>query len=131
MLTVVVPVYNEERTLRASLERLLKTELPLPSEVIVVDDGSTDRGIDTITDLVDGGRVRLLRHERNQGKGAAIRTAIDAAAGDVLTILDADMEYSPSDYVALLEPIVSGEARVVYGTRTYRGHTAYSFWYVL
>ena len=129
--SVVVPVFNEERTIRQSVDRLLKAELPLPLEVIVVDDGSTDGSVSAIEDLVDSGVVRLLRHPQNAGKGAAVRTAIAAATGEILTILDADLEYTPDDYGALLGPIVSGETSVVYGTRTYKGHTAYSFWYVL
>jgi dolichol-phosphate hexosyltransferase len=131
VLTIVVPVFNEVRTLRMAIDRLLATELPVAKQVIVVDDGSTDGSVETICDLVQTGEVELLTHPTNRGKGAAVRTAIDVATGDILTILDADMEYSPRDYVALLAPILDGDARVVYGTRTYQGHTAYSFWYVL
>ncbi|MGH2707630.1 MAG: glycosyltransferase family 2 protein [Actinomycetota bacterium] len=126
-----MPVYNERARLRASLERLLKAELPLPVEILVVDDGSQDDGVSTIGDFVEAGRVRLIRHERNQGKGAAVRTGIAQASGDVLTIYDADLEYEPSDLRRLLELIVEGEAEVVYGTRSFGAHSAYSFWYVL
>jgi SAM-dependent methyltransferase len=131
LLTVVMPVYNEQSTIRASLERLVKTEFPLPTEILVIDDGSTDRSIEEIGDLVESGRVKLLRHPRNRGKGAAVRTAIDHAAGDVLTIFDADLEYDPGDLKELLKPILDGEARVVYGTRSFGAHTAYSFWFVI
>ena len=131
LLTVVVPVHNEARTVRGALDRLLKADLPLPLEVIVVDDGSTDGSHEAIADLVDAGAIRLVRHERNRGKGAAVRTGIARAAGDVVTIFDADLEYKPEEYGALLEPIRQGEARVVYGTRSFGGHTAFSFWYVL
>lgn len=131
LLTIVMPVYNERATLRPAVERLLKTDLPLPVELIVVDDGSTDGSLGTVADLADPGRVRLIRHLRNRGKGGAIRTGIEAARGDVLTVLDADLEYDPADLAGLLAPILEGEARVVYGTRAFGAHTAYSFWYVV
>jgi glycosyltransferase involved in cell wall biosynthesis len=131
LLTVVVPVFNEAPTLRASLERLLKAKLPVPIDVVVVDDGSTDGSVETISDLIDSGSIRLVRHERNAGKGAAVRTGIQEAAGDVLTILDADLEYAPDDYALVLQPILDGDARVAYGTRSFSSHTAYSFWYVI
>jgi glycosyltransferase involved in cell wall biosynthesis len=130
-LSVVVPVYNEAATLRTSIERLLKAEIPLELDVLVVDDGSTDASASTIGDLVEDGSIRLLRHDTNLGKGAAVRTGIAAAMGDVLTIMDADLEYDPNDYAGLLSPLVEGEAKIVYGTRTFGSHTAYSFWYVL
>jgi glycosyltransferase involved in cell wall biosynthesis len=130
-LTVVVPVFNEAATLRASLERLLKAKLPLPIEVIVVDDGSTDGCVDTISDLEASGAIRVIRHDRNRGKGAAVRTGIDAATGDLLTISDADLEYYPDDYAKVLEPILQGESRIAYGTRSFSSHNAYSFWYVI
>ncbi len=131
MLTVIMPMFNERPTLRAAAERLLKTELQLPVELIVVDDGSTDGSAETVTDLADGERLRVLRRRRNRGKGAAIRTGLAAANGDITTILDADLEYDPSDLATLLEPMLSGDATVVYGTRSFGAHTAYSFWYVI
>jgi dolichol-phosphate hexosyltransferase len=130
-LTIVMPVYNERATLRAAVERLLKTPLPIPSELLVVDDGSTDGGLETIGDLAEPGRVRLLRRPHNRGKGAAIRTGIQAAGGDFLTIFDADLEYDPADVERLLQPILAGEAAVTFGTRAFGSHTAYSFWYVV
>jgi dolichol-phosphate hexosyltransferase len=131
LLTIVMPVYNERATLRPAVERLLKTELPLPVELIVVDDGSVDGSLETVADLAEPGRVRLIRHVRNRGKGGAIRTGIETARGDVLTVLDADLEYDPADLAGLLAPILEDEARVVYGTRAFGAHTAYSFWYVV
>ena len=131
MLTVIMPMFNERATLRAAAERMLKTELQLPVELVVVDDGSTDGSAETVADLADGERLRVLRHRRNRGKGAAIRTGLAAANGDITTILDADLEYDPSDLGALLEPMLSGDATVAYGTRSFGAHTAYSFWYVI
>lgn len=131
VLTVVVPVFNERHTLRTALERLIKARLPVPLEILVVDDGSTDGSIQTISDLASAGVLRIFRHERNQGKGAAVRTGISNASGDICTIFDADLEYYPDDYPALLEPILQGDANVVFGTRSFSSHSAYSFWYVI
>jgi glycosyltransferase involved in cell wall biosynthesis len=130
-LTIVMPVYNERDTLRTALDRLLAVAMPIPTEILVVDDGSTDGCTDTIEDLVEAGSVKLLTQVPNQGKGAALRRGIAEATGDLLTILDADLEYDPADFPALLRPITDGDARVVYGARSYGGHAAYSFWFVL
>ena len=130
-LTIVMPVYNERETLRIALDRLLAVTMPIPTEILVVDDGSTDGCTETIADLVDDGKVRLIVQDPNQGKGAALRRGIAEATGELLTILDADLEYDPADFPALLAPIGEGDARVVYGARSYGGHAAYSFWFVL
>jgi glycosyltransferase involved in cell wall biosynthesis len=130
-LTVVVPVYNEAATLRESLNRLLDVEMPVRTEVLIVDDGSTDDGLDSVTDLEADGQVRVFRHKRNLGKSRAVLTGIDHATGDYLTVLDADLEYDPQDYKKLLHPVLAALASVAYGTRTFSGHTAFSFWYVI
>jgi glycosyltransferase involved in cell wall biosynthesis len=130
-LTIVMPVYNERATLRTALDRLLAVEMPLESEVLIVDDGSTDGCLETIKDLEEDGKVTVVRQPTNQGKGAALRRGIEEASGDLLTILDADLEYDPADFVPLVEPILTEGARVVYGKRSFGGHAAYSFWYVL
>ncbi|MBX3313446.1 MAG: glycosyltransferase family 2 protein [Actinobacteria bacterium] len=126
-----MPVYNERATLREALDRLLAVEMPVPTEVLVVDDGSTDGCTDTIADLVESGAVRLIRQDPNQGKGAALRRGIAEAEGELLTILDADLEYDPRDLPELVAPILGGDAKVVYGARSYGGHAAYSFWFVM
>jgi glycosyltransferase involved in cell wall biosynthesis len=131
LITVVMPVFNERDTLRAAVERFRKTQLPLPAELVVVDDGSTDASLDTVADLAEPGRVRLTRRRRNRGKGAAVRAGIEAARGDLLTVLDADLEYDPADLGRLLQPILAGDATVTYGTRAFGSHTAFSFWYVV
>ena len=131
LLSVVVPVFNEEPTVRRSLERILKAELPLATEIIVVDDGSTDGGIEAIRDFIDDGAVTLITHERNRGKGAAVRSGVREASGDLITICDADLEYDPSDYALLLGPLLEGQTQVVYGTRAFGAQNAYSFWYVM
>jgi glycosyltransferase involved in cell wall biosynthesis len=130
-LSIVMPVYNERETLRTALDRLLAVEMPIETEVLVVDDGSTDGCIETIKDLVADGHVTLFVQNPNQGKGAALRRGIAEAKGDLLTILDADLEYDPADFPALLQPILDGDANVVYGARSYGGHAAYSFWFVI
>jgi glycosyltransferase involved in cell wall biosynthesis len=130
-LTILMPVHNERPTLRSALDRLLKVDLPLRLEVIVVDDGSTDGGLETIDDLVERDLVRLIRHDVNKGKGAALKTGLAVAKGELVSVLDADLEYDPNDFVRLLEPLLAGETTVVYGTRSFGSHTAYSFWFVL
>src|SRR5947208_14179482 len=107
LLTVIVPVFNERATLRSSVERLLKTDLPVSVETLVVDDGSTDGSAETLSDLAESGQDRVLRHERNRAKGAHIRTGLREAAGDVITRQDHDLEYDPADDAALLLAIVA------------------------
>ncbi len=128
-LSVLVPALNEERTLERILDAVLAVDVSL--EVVLVDDGSTDRTWEIMQARADGARVRAFRHARNQGKGGAIRTALGEARGEVVVIQDADLEYDPADYPRLLEPIRSGRAQVVFGSRAFSSHTAYSFWYVM
>lgn len=119
-LSVIIPVFNEVQTVRHIVERVCATGLPL--ELILVDDGSSDGTDAAITDLAaEDVRVRTITHKQNRGKGAAIRSGFAAATGDVLVVQDADLEYNPEDLRYLLQPIVAGEADVVYGTRY--GHT--------
>ena len=128
-LSVLIPALDEERTLATVIDAVLGS--PVSLEVVLVDDGSTDRTWDIMRSRDDGRRVRAFRHERNGGKGAAIRTALQQARGQVVLIQDADLEYDPSDYAKLLEPIIEGRASVVYGSRAFTSHSAYSFWYVM
>jgi dolichol-phosphate hexosyltransferase len=130
-ISVIIPVLNEAATLRRAVERLLKTDLGLELDVLVVDDGSTDGSIESIEDLIRDGLVRAVRHPRNLGKGAALRTGISEARGDLITVLDADLEYDPADYRQMIRAFVEEQAEVVYGTRSFGAHTAFSFWYVI
>lgn len=114
-LTVIVPVYNECDTVHTVLQALQQTGLPM--QVIVVDDGSIDGSASVLDACQDGNQIQLLRHDHNRGKGAAIRTALSHATGDVIVIQDADNEYDPQDFRTLLQPIIEGDADVVYGTR--------------
>jgi len=110
-----VPVYNERATLEALLLRVLA--VPVDKEVVVVDDGSRDGTREVLAELATRLPIRALLHERNRGKGAAIRTALAEARGEIVIIQDADLEYDPEDYPRLIAPIVRGETNVVYGSR--------------
>ncbi len=129
-LSILMPVYNEEARLAEALKQVLAVNYPCEVELIVVDDGSRD-GTREILDQVDDPRVRVIQHERNQGKGAAIRTAVANTTGAYMVIFDADLEYDPKDIPRLLAPVLDGRATVVYGNRTFGSHSAFSFWYVM
>ena len=117
-LSVLVPVYNERSTVGEIIRRMRRVELPedLDLEIVVVDDGSDD-GTDKVLSALEDSTVRVLRHEANLGKAACIRTALTRARGDVVLIQDADLEYDPEDWPALLAPLLKGRAQVVYGSR--------------
>jgi len=129
-LSILMPVYNEAKTVQRVVKRVLDVSFPCQVEVVIVDDASTD-GTAEIIDRLHDERLIKLRHPANRGKGAAIRTAAAAASGDFVVPLDADLEYQPEEIPALLEPVLSGEAEVVYGSRMFGSHSAYSFWYVM
>jgi glycosyltransferase involved in cell wall biosynthesis len=131
-LSIVIPVYNEEGTLREILEQVRSVELPdMDKEILVVDDGSTDASRDIMTEEAERGDLTVLFHEDNRGKGAAVRTAIGQATGDLLVIQDADLEYDPRDYPALVQPIVEERVAVVYGSRFLGPRKAMLFWHML
>lgn len=114
-LSVIIPVYNEVGNIEEILKRVKAAKKA--SEIIVVDDGSQDGTRDILKKLDGKEKVRVILHEKNQGKGAAVRTGMDAAAGEILLIQDADLEYDPRDYDILLKPLEEGIADVVYGSR--------------
>lgn len=126
--SVVIPVYNEAATLPTLLAKVLSR--PETTEVILVDDASTDGSGDYLRTLTGDPRLRTFFHAQNQGKGGALRTGFAAAACDIVLIQDADLEYDPDDYPALLTPIFDGKADVVYGSRFLGGpHRVLYFWH--
>ena len=131
LVSLIVPAYNEAANIGDVLTRVF--ELPLRAEVIAVDDGSTDGTPDVLRSFEDSHGITVLRHERNRGKGAAVRTGIARSTGDIVLIQDADMEYDPADVVELIRPIVDGYADVVYGSRLTGGRPqrAYMFWHLV
>jgi dolichol-phosphate hexosyltransferase len=129
-LSILMPVFNEEARLPEALKQALAVDYPCDIELIVVDDGSTDRTREILGN-VDDPRVRVVLHERNQGKGAAIMTAVNEAGNEYMVILDADLEYDPADIPRLLGPVLEGRTQVVYGNRTFGSHSSFSFWYVM
>ena len=116
LLSVIVPVFNERNTLTEIVRRMRAVDLPVDREIIIVDDGSSD-GSDKVMAALEDSTVRILRHPGNKGKGAAIRTGMAKARGDLLLIQDADLEYDPEDWPKLLAPMLRGKADVVYGSR--------------
>jgi glycosyltransferase involved in cell wall biosynthesis len=129
-LTVIIPVYNEERTLEEIVRRVQEAPFPLEKEILVVDDCSRD-GTARILERIAGGNVRVFRHEVNRGKGAAIRTAQAHVTGDLVIIQDADLEYYPEEYGVLAAPILDGRADVTYGTRFIGTHRVFLYWHYL
>ena len=134
LLSVVIPVYNEEKTLFEIIRRVLAAPIDIDREVILVDDCSRDGTRELYPKLeteFPGAKFRLAMHEVNQGKGAALRTGYALATGDIILVQDADLEYSPNDYPKLLNPILDGRADVVYGSRFIGGdeHRVLYFWH--
>ena len=115
-MSVVVPVFNERSTVAEIIRRIRAVELPVAVEVIAVDDGSDD-GSDKVLAALEDSTVRVIRHGTNRGKGAAVRSGIEAARGDLVLVQDADLEYDPEDWPKLLAPMLRGKAKVVYGSR--------------
>jgi dolichol-phosphate hexosyltransferase len=130
-LSILMPVYNEYATIASAIKEVLDVDFPCEVELVVVDDGSADGTRELYPSFESDPRVSIHLHERNQGKGAAIRTAASVATGDYLIMCDADLEYSPAQIPTLLAPVLAGDAEVVYGTRTFGSHNSYSYLYVL
>jgi glycosyltransferase involved in cell wall biosynthesis len=136
-LSVLIPVYNEERTLEEVVRRVCA--FPMAKEIILVDDGSKDRSREILTHLQEANQrandplnqIKIFFQSQNQGKGAALRTALGHVTGEIVLVQDADLEYDPADYPALIEPIQKGQADVVYGTRFAGGgaHRVFFFWH--
>lgn len=129
-LSILTPVYNEGRTLKKVIDRLLAIEFPTDVEFVMVDDGSSDDS-GAILDAVDDPRVNVFHMPTNAGKGAAIRKAAELATGEYMIICDADEEYRPQEIPTLMQPVIDDEAQIIYGTRTFGSHTSFSYWYVV
>lgn len=120
-LSILIPVYNEEKTIIKILDKIIAINIPnTEKEIVIIDDGSTDKTIEEIERFKNKGNINLLKHKINRGKGAAIRSGLVVAKGDYTIIQDADLEYDPDDIVSLLKPINEKRAKVVYGTRLKR-----------
>lgn len=129
-LSVVIPVYNEVEFVETLVQKVLAAVPEIEKEILLVDDGSTDGTRDLLKKMEDLPRIRVKFHEKNQGKGAALRTGFDMAQGEIVVIQDADLEYDPQDYPRLLAPILEGKADVVYGSRfSGETHRVLFFWH--
>ncbi len=123
-LTIIMPVFNEARTICQAVDEVLAVEYPCPTELIVVDDGSTDETRRLLAPYEHRG-VRLLFHSANQGKGAAVRAGVEQAQGSHMIIVDADLEYAPRDIADMLVPVIEGRADHVFGSRIFGLHTRF------
>jgi dolichol-phosphate hexosyltransferase len=131
VLTVLMPVYNEVATVRQAIDEVLSADIGTEIELIVVDDGSSDGTGEILEGTEWPSNVRVLKHDHNQGKGAAVRTGLEAARGEFAAIFDADLEYEPEDLGKLLPPLIAGDTNAVFGVRAFDGYTSHSFLFVL
>jgi glycosyltransferase involved in cell wall biosynthesis len=131
MLSILMPVYNERERIERAIAEVLATELPSEFELIIVDDGSSDGTREILRNGDWDDRVRLIEHDHNQGKGAAIQTGLTHAGGEFSCIFDADLEYDPADLALLMPPLLDGRANASFGVRAFDGYTSHSFLFVL
>jgi len=126
IISVIIPVFNEAKTLEEVIKKV--EGLNIEKEIIAVDDGSTDGSLDILTKLANEERVKLVKHEKNCGKGAAIKSGLKQASGDIVIVQDADLETDPQDYYRLIKPIENGETRAVFGYRTAKKPASVYWW---
>jgi glycosyltransferase involved in cell wall biosynthesis len=131
-LSIVIPVYNEKKTIKKLLKRVEAVDLELSKEIIIIDDGSSDGTRDVLKDL-EKGKYKIIFQNKNQGKGVALKKGFMEATGDIVMVQDADLEYEPNEYPRILDPILSGDADVVYGSRFlgYGSQRVLFFWHSL
>lgn len=127
LLSVIIPVYNEKGTIREIVDRV--QAVPINKEIIIVDDGSSDGTREILHELAMQDNIKVFLHEKNRGKGAALSTGLKKVSGDYVIFQDADLEYHPEEYQTLLEPILKGDADVVYGSRFKGSGRAFLFWH--
>ncbi|HEX2427022.1 MAG TPA: glycosyltransferase family 2 protein [Gaiellaceae bacterium] len=131
-LSILMPVFDERATIEAAIEDVLTADLPVAArQLVIVDDGSTDGTRELLGSRTWADNVKVVFHERNLGKGAAVRTALRHATEEFAAILDADLEYRAADLAEVLEPLLTGDAHVVFGTRAWTSQSSFSFWYVI
>lgn len=130
-LSILMPAFNERATIEAAIADALAAELPVERQLVVVDDGSTDGTATLLREGTWPDAAKVVFHDRNRGKGAALRTALEHATGEFAAVLDADLEYRAADLAPMVEPLLAGEANVVFGTRAWHAHSSYGFWYVM
>src|SRR5947208_14163985 len=131
MLSILMPVYNERERVERAIAEVLDTELPVEFELVVVNDGSTDGTTEILREGSWDGRVRLIEHPENRGKGAAVQTALAEANGDYAAIVDADLEYDPRDLALLMPPLLDGRANACFRVRAFDGYTSHPVLFVL
>jgi len=125
-LSVIIPIYNEVKTVEEIIKRV--ESVNIEKEIIAVDDGSTDGSLDVLNKLADERRIKFIRHQKNSGKGAAIKSGLKIASGDIIIIQDADLETDPQDFYRLIKPIENGETRVVFGYRIAKKPASVYWW---
>lgn len=125
-ISIIIPVYNEAKTIEEVIKRV--ESVNIDKEIIAVDDGSTDGSLDILTGMANERRIKLIKHNKNFGKGAAIKSGLKAATGDIIIVQDADLETNPQDYYELIKPIVNGETKAVFGFRTIRKPASIYWW---
>ena len=131
-LTILMPVFNERGTVEAAIHDALGADLPVATrQLVIIDDGSKDGTREWLAAATLPDNVEVVLHKKNKGKGAAIRTGLDHARGTYSAILDADLEYAAADLGPVLEPLLAGKAKVVFGTRAWTSQSSFSFWYVM
>jgi glycosyltransferase involved in cell wall biosynthesis len=131
MLSILMPVYNEEERVERAITEVLETQLPTDFELIIVNDGSTDGTREILHSRTWGPNVQVFEHAINQGKGAAVQTALTKANGEFSAIFDADLEYDPADLGVLLPPLLEGKSNACFGVRAFDGYSSHSFLFVL
>ena len=131
-LSIIIPAYNEQATIEAVIERTLAAELPVVDrELVVIENGSRDRTREVLRSRRWPDEVRIFEVDSNRGKGGAVRLGAEHARGELIAILDADLEYDPADLAAMIAPVREDGMDAVFGTRAWQAHSAFSFWYVL